>query len=92
MIFLVFFFFSHFDLSVTKRTNLHPTFFLSQKFCKTTTLNEAISVYLSNKTMIDFWFISDDATFGQLLSMPGILRVLLVYVLTPLCDLANDYS
>lgn len=44
----------------------------------------------SNEAMIDFWFVSNKATFDQLLNIPGVLRVFLVSVLTPPCDLANQ--
>lgn len=44
----------------------------------------------SNKAVIDFWLISDMAIFGQLLNIPGVLRALLVYVLIPPGELANE--
>lgn len=34
-------------------------------------------MYPNNEVMIDFWFVSDNATFDQLLNIPGVLRALL---------------
>lgn len=47
-------------------------------------------MYPSNEATIDFWIVSDKATFDQLLNIPGVLGALLVYILTPSCDLANQ--